>query len=283
MGRAKQALILLADRAGCFPAGLAMQKAVLGRSFIRVLNYHATPAETAVGLERQLEFYCQNYTPCGPDDIDALIAGSWQGQKPGLLITFDDGYRSNFDVAAPLLEKHGFHACFFVPQGEVAESRADAEAAFGAAGPNEPEPRMTWAECTELEARGHAIGCHTRTHVRLSDQLSSAQLSDEITAAGRDIGERLGHPVGDFCWVGGEEWSYGTAAFAEIRRAGYKRVFATNLLPMTPVSSPQWIERTNIEADWSLAQVRFYLSGVMDLAYAPKRRRIRKRCALCTN
>lgn len=283
MGRAKQALILLADQLGCFPAGLAMQKAVLGRSFIRVLNYHATPASRAAGLERQLEFYRQHYTPCGPGDLDALFAGTWRGEKPGLLITFDDGYRSNFDVAAPLLEKHGFHACFFVPQAEVADSRVDADAAFGAAGSDEPEPRMTWAECAELAARGHAIGCHTRTHIRLSDHLSPAQLADEITAAGRDIGERLGHPVTDFCWVGGEEWSYGTAAFAEIRRAGYQRVFATNLLPMTPASSPLWIERTNIEADWSLAQVRFYLSGVMDLAYAPKRLRIRKRCAMCTN
>lgn len=276
MGRFKQAIVAVADRLGCFPLGLAAQKAAFPQGFVRVLNYHATPAGSAAGFERQLAFYSGHFSPAGPGDIDRIIAGDWRGEKPGLLLTFDDGYRSNHDIAAPLLEKYGFRGCFFVPQAFVAESRSAADAAFARGDPLEPEPRMTWAECADLEARGHSIGCHTRSHVRLSDRLSAEQLADEITAAGRDIGERLGRRIDDFCWVGGEEWSYGTAAFAEIRRAGYKRVFATNLLPLSPGSSPLWIERTNIEADWSLAQVRFYLSGLMDIAYAPKRRRLRR-------
>jgi peptidoglycan/xylan/chitin deacetylase (PgdA/CDA1 family) len=283
MGRAKRALIAVADSLGCFPLGLAAQKAMFRRGLIRVLNYHTTPAHTASGLERQLAFYLQHFTPCKPDDLDSLFAGTWRSAKPGLLITFDDGYRSNFDIAAPLLEKYGFHGFFFVPQAYMADGRDAADAAFAHAGPDQPEPRMTWSECAELEARGHRIGCHSRTHVRLSDTLSAAQLADEITDAGRDMGERLGRQIDDFCWVGGEEWSYGRAAFAEMRRAGYKRIFANNLSPATPASSPLSIERTNIEADWSMAQMRFYLSGVMDLAYTPRRRRIRVRLDhICT-
>jgi hypothetical protein len=91
------------------------------------------------------------------------------------------------------------------------------------------------------------------------------------------MANKLGGPVEDFCWVGGEEWSYGAGAFAEIRRAGYRRVFMTNLYPVLPGSSPIWIQRTNVEASWPLADVRFYLSGVMDLAYAGKRRRLRRK------
>ena len=276
MSRLKQSVVSIADRLGCFSLGMAAQNALCPRGFIRVLSYHATPAGLAAGFERQLEFYSRHFAPAGPRDIDSLIVGNWSAQRPGLLITFDDGYRSNYDVAAPLLEKYGFRGCFFVPESFVAESRDAADTAFASSDPLEPEPRMTWAECADLEARGHRLGCHTRSHVRLSDRLSAEQLSDEITMAGRDIGERLGRRIDDFCWVGGEEWSYGTAAFEEIRRAGYKRVFATNLLPVTTGSSPLWIERTNIEADWPLAQVRFYLSGLMDLAYGPKRRRLRK-------
>ena len=104
--------------------------------------------------------------------------------------------------------------------------------------------------------------------------MSPEQLDDEISRSGVDIAARLGAAVEDFCWVGGEEWSYGSGAFAEIRRAGYKRAFMTNLYPVLPSSSPLWIQRTNIEADWPLDQVRFYLSGLMDLAYAPKRKRL---------
>ncbi len=275
-GGDKRAAVALANALGCFPIGLAAQKAVYPKGFVRVLNYHATPAASAGGFERQLAFYARHFHPATPADLDDCLAGAWRHDRPGLLLTFDDGYRSNHDVAAGLMERYGFRGWFFLPHDFIAKDRAGAEAAF-AANPGEPEPRMTWQECRDLIARGHRMGCHTRTHVRLEDSLTPEQLADEITAAGRDIAERLGAPVEDFCWVGGEEWSYGAGAFAEIRRAAYRHVFMTNLLPVAPASSPLWIQRTNIEADWPLDQVRFYLSGLMDLAYAPKRRRLARK------
>ena len=272
----KQAIVATATRLGCFPLGLAAQRLAWGSRFLRVLNYHATPQRDAAGLERQLDLYLEHFDPADPAALDACLAGRFDGSKPRLLITFDDGYRSNHDVAAPLLEKRGFRGCFFLPEAEIAGDRFTADIAFAKA-KNEPEPRMTWSEAHALEARGHRIGCHTRTHVRLADDLPAERLVDEITAAGRDIAEKLGHPVEDFCWVGGEEWSYGAGAFDEIRRAGYRRVFMTNLYPVLPGSSPIWIQRTNVEASWPIEQVKFYLSGVMDLAYAPKRRRLARK------
>jgi len=269
MAGLKQAIIATATRIGCFPLGLAAQRLAWGSRFLRVLNYHGTPQSDAAGLERQLEFYREHFDPAQPADLDSCLAGRFEVSRPRLLVTFDDGYRSNHDVAAPLLEKHGFRACFFLPEAEIASDRAAADTAF-AKTHDEPEVRA-------LEARGHRVGCHTRTHVRLADDLPTERLADEITQAGRDIAGKLGHPVEDFCWVGGEEWSYGAGAFDEVRRAGYQRVFMTNLYPVLPGSSPIWIQRTNVEASWPIDQVKFYLSGVMDLAYAPKRRRLARK------
>jgi len=276
MSRLKQAVIATASRLGCFPLGLAVQHMALGPRFVRVLNYHDTPQRWADGLERQLGFYREHFDPATPDDLEACLEGRWTGERPRLLITFDDGYRSNHDVAAPLLEKEGFLGYFFLPESAIAADRVAADAAF-AASADEPEARMSWPDVRDLEARGHRIGCHTRTHVRLADDLPAARLADEITQAGRDMAARLGHPVEDFCWVGGEEWSYGAGAFDEIRRAGYRRVFMTNLYPVLPGSSPIWIQRTNVEASWPLEQVKFYLSGLMDVAYALKRRRLARK------
>jgi len=272
----KQAVIAAASRLGCFPLGLAAQRLAWGRRFLRVLNYHATPQRAAAAFERQLALYVEHFDPADPAALDACLGGRFAGERPQLLITFDDGYRSNHDVAAPLLEKHGFRAFYFLPEAKIAADRAAADAAFAAA-KNEPEARMTWSEARALETRGHRIGCHTRTHMRLADDLPAERLADEITAAGLDMADKLGHPVDDFCWVGGEEWSYGARAFDEIRRAGYRRVFMTNLYPVLPGSSPIWIQRTNVEASWPIEDVKFYLSGVMDLAYAPKRRRLARK------
>lgn len=276
MAALKQSIITTASRLGCFPAGLAVQRLAWGPHYLRVLNYHATPQHDEGGLARQLGFYLEHFDPAGPADLDACLDGRPAGERPKLLITFDDGYRSNYDVAAPLLEKHGFHAWFFLPEAEIAADRAEADIAF-AKSHDESEPRMSWPEVRALETRGHRVGCHTRTHIRLADGLPAARLADEITQAGRDVGQRLGRPVEDFCWVGGEEFSYGADAFDEIRRAGYRRVFMTNLYPVLPGSSPIWIQRTNVEASWPLDQVKFYLSGLMDLAYAPKRRRLARK------
>jgi peptidoglycan/xylan/chitin deacetylase (PgdA/CDA1 family) len=277
--RAKQAIIGVCARLGCFPIGLALQRLAFGPHHLRVLNYHATPASAADNFERQLAFLSRSYAPAGPSDLEACLASRGRLDRPGLVLTFDDGYRSNYDVAAPLIERHGFRGYFFVPEGVVAESRAEADADFAKAAPNEPEPRVSWQECRDLAARGHRIGCHSRTHVRLSDDLPVERLADEITKAGRDMAERLKGPVTDFCWVGGEEWSYGRGAYDEIRRAGYARAFMTNLYPVTARTSPLWLQRTNVESDWPLDQLRFYLSGLMDLAYAPKRRRIARKLA----
>jgi peptidoglycan/xylan/chitin deacetylase (PgdA/CDA1 family) len=276
MEQLKPAIIAAAARLGCFPLGFALQKLMYRSRFVRVLNYHATPECWADGLERQLLFYRGYFDPASPDDLEACLDGRWIGRRPRLLITFDDGYRSNHDVAAGLLEKHGFRAYFFLPESKIAADRAAGEAAFAMVD-DEPEPRMSWSEAQALEKRGHRIGCHSRTHVRLADDLPPDRVADEISHAGRDMAVRLGHPIEDFCWVGGEEWAYGACAFDEVRRAGYRRAFMTNLHPVLPGSSPIWIQRTNIEANWPLDQVKFYLSGIMDVAYAPKRRRLARK------
>lgn len=256
---------------------MAVQKLAFGRQFLRVVNYHCTPAGAACNFERQLRFFRSHFVPAAPDDLDECIAGRWNAPKPGIVLTFDDGYRSNYDIAAPLLEKNGFRGVFFIPSAEVALTRGAADINFRSAGPDQPEPRLSWPECRDLAARGHTIGSHTRTHLRLSDDQSTESLNKEIAQSRVEIRRILGIDVRDFCWVGGEEWAYGKIAYQEVVRAGYTRAYMTNLFPVLPGSSPFWIQRTNIEADWPVAQAKLYLSGIMDIAYWPKRRRLHRK------
>lgn len=53
--------------------------------------------------------------------MDAFVAGLKAGTLPAdaAAITFDDGYRDNLLVAAPLLARHGLPATLFVPTGFV--------------------------------------------------------------------------------------------------------------------------------------------------------------------
>lgn len=58
--------------------------------------------------------------------------------------------------------------------------------------------------------------------------------------------------------------------------AGYRLSFMTRTRPITAKTHRLQLQRTSIEADWPMPQMRFYLSGVMDVAYTGKRRRVER-------
>jgi peptidoglycan/xylan/chitin deacetylase (PgdA/CDA1 family) len=80
-----------------------------------------------------------------------------------VIINFDDGYKSHFLYAKPILDKYGFKATFFIVCGKM-----------------ETKPRwMTWQDITALKDDGMDIESHTMTHAHL-DSVSAQQLDYEI-------------------------------------------------------------------------------------------------------
>ena len=95
---------------------LAFQKRRRGVRFVRLINCHDMSRSALPNFRRQMEFFTRHFTAVTEDDLQMLLAeGRWEKSKPGLLISFDDGLRSNYDVATPLLEDFGFRDWFFVP------------------------------------------------------------------------------------------------------------------------------------------------------------------------
>lgn len=283
---AKASLKLLLARGLCAPRLDRMLSAAhmahLRRRFVRVVNYHDTPVASRANLETHLAFYRKHYAPVGYEELDRLVThGEWRSNRPGLVISFDDGLRSNYAVAAPLLERFGFVGWFFLPSDFIDASTTH-QAAFArdrqiSCNPADwPDGRMamSWGEVRDLGAR-HVIGCHTRSHRRLGS-LAQPQLDREIGEAKRVLADRLGRSVDVFCWVGGEEQSYSVAAAQRIRDAGFRMAFMTCSHPVTARTNPLALQRTNIEADEPLELLRLQLCGVTDWVNAPKRRRVER-------
>jgi peptidoglycan/xylan/chitin deacetylase (PgdA/CDA1 family) len=87
---------------------------VLGLQHDRILMYHGTPRRDAAALERQLRLVSLAF-PVVP--LDALLAG--KSGRARVALTFDDGLRSNVEVAYPILRKLGLTATFFVCPGLI--------------------------------------------------------------------------------------------------------------------------------------------------------------------
>ncbi len=82
-------------------------------------RYHHTLAE----FEAHLNWLGVRCTPVGVADFARWKRGEWQPRKPPVLITFDDGYRNNATVAAPLLLRKGFPALFCLASGYIGGDR----------------------------------------------------------------------------------------------------------------------------------------------------------------
>jgi peptidoglycan/xylan/chitin deacetylase (PgdA/CDA1 family) len=280
MSATKLTLASLLDRLGVSAALLRAQRA-LADPHVRIVNYHDVPAARARDFEAQLGFYAQHFAPVGRGDLPALLRGEWPHAKPGLAISFDDGLRSHAEVAAPLLERHGFVGWFFAPIGfldaPVAQQREWAiEHQIGVQAQYADERvALSWDEARALD-RKHVVGCHTWNHTRLRAELTSDQLEREISRAKQRLEAELGRVVDHFCWVGGEEETYSASAARAIRASGFRYGFMTNNQLVRPGANPLQLQRTNIEASDPIELVRFQLSGILDLLYTPKRRRVNR-------
>lgn len=83
-----------------------------------------------------------------------LTRGEPLPQNP-VVLTFDDGYRDNYENAFPLLQKYGFTATFFLVTNFIDEGR--------------PE-YLTWEQVRQLAQAGNETGAHSRDHPDLRDR-----------------------------------------------------------------------------------------------------------------
>jgi len=82
-----------------------------------VLLYHGVPHwdndfVDGATLERHIVFLKKHFDTVG--SANEAILELPRGGKPTIMLTFDDGYRNNAVIAAPILRRHGMRATFFI-------------------------------------------------------------------------------------------------------------------------------------------------------------------------
>ena len=255
---------------------------IYGKNYIRALNYHSTFSKYNRRFEEQLQYYQKKYTNVTPNDLALFFeTGNWPHQKPGLIISFDDGCRTNYDFARPLLEKYNFTGYFFIATDLVANHRVNDDAYNQGADPRKreeyPDNRfmVTWEELKHLADR-HFIGSHSKTHHRFTESDTIELLQNELIASKNILEEKLQIPINSYAWVGGEFSVYTKNAFDQIAKT-YEYSFMTNTFPLLPGHRKLFIQRTNVESFNPLHLIKFQLCGLMDLYYYRKRKRIAKK------
>ena len=139
---------------------------------------------------------------------DYLDAGIPLPSKP-VILSFDDGWVSQFTDAFPILQKYHFRATFFIFTNPIGEHGF-----------------MTWDEIRALSDSGMVIGSHSRSHPFLAKITYAPALWDEIANSKKIIESHTGATTNEFAYPFG---SYNRAVIADVVKAGYKaaRIFST--------------------------------------------------------
>jgi len=280
------------DRAATAAGALGGSALLLGRlrrrcgpNYIRVLAYHSVGENTLESFRRQLEWLARRFESVDSGKLAAFLSGDWSYPRPGLIVSFDDALLDNYRVAAPALEAAGLRGWFFVPTDFPGLAGPEAELAFCGRGELKLPPAyregerlaMSWDEIRELAARGHEIGCHTASHLRLRESVAGERLEAEIPRAKGRLEAELGREAASFAWVGGEADTYSSGAFAAVKRAGFRYAFTTLSAPLRPDEEPLLIHRTVLDPDLNFELFKFKVSGFSDLVHAGTRREVSSR------
>lgn len=206
--------------------------ASLNPPLLRVVNYHNTPASRAADYDAEFAALGARYAPVTEAVLARYIqTGEWPLDRPGVIPSFYNGYRNNYDVARPLLERHGLTGWFFAVTAYSSCPPAD-QLAFGASRtlaivPGEYDDgrhALSWDELRDLD-RDHVVASHTRNHTRVALD-DPARVEDEIVGAQEDFTRELGHPVRAFAWLFGGRYGENPVADAAVDRAGYQFLFS---------------------------------------------------------
>jgi peptidoglycan/xylan/chitin deacetylase (PgdA/CDA1 family) len=171
--------------------------------------------DTPAFREQMQYLAAQKYDVISMDSLVNALGG--QGTLPDhpVVITFDDGWQTQYERAYPILRQLGFTATFFIYTDGIG------------AGP----AFMTWDEIRELQRAGMTIGAHSRTHPNLTG--ADVNLRDEIQGSRDDIEHNLGTAPDLFAYPYGD-WNSHVADV--VRDAGFRaaRAFGGNDVTNVP-------------------------------------------------
>ena len=173
-------------------------------------------------FERQLA--CLRRRGIRSGDLQALSAAAdGRLDRATAFLTFDDGFRDNFETALPLLREYGFGAFVFVlpPLVDCGGALGWVEVAADLRRHPATMRSVTWPMLEQMKEGGFEVGSHTLTHSHLPE-LGGDALREELWESRARIKERLGacdtlaYPFG--------EWSDSVAAAAA--DCGYRYAFS---------------------------------------------------------
>ena len=250
---------------------------------MRVLVFHDIPFAERDKFSTLIAFLARRYQFVKPERLEEVISGSANARRAELLLTFDDGFRSNLWAAREVLRPLGISALFFVPSQFPDLVDRDDERQFVAdrifdrgmrkEDVSDGMAPMTWTELASLLDEGHTIGAHTITHTRLSTLVDPRVLQQEIVGSGEKLEIRLGVRIDHFAYPFGDIGSISQEGIVAARNR-FRFVHSCVRGPNRKGTPAAAVRRDGFAATDSPHYVESVLEGGLDWYYRARARRL---------
>lgn len=165
-----------------------------GYQTIPVLAYHKFSKHTSDRMtvredafEEQMAFLKKNgYRVIRLDDLFEFLKRKRPLPPKSVVITFDDGWRSMYDIAYPVLKRYGYPATLFVSTDLIHPATT----------------MLDWGKIREMSRNGIDVQCHSRTHRSLGKiengetlQAYFESIKSELVESAKVIKRQLGTDV----------------------------------------------------------------------------------------
>ena len=189
-----------------------------GFQTIPILTYHQFAESCSSPLcmprktfELQMRYLRENdYHVITAEELMAYLEYRQGLPKKSVLITMDDGYRSVYNIAYPILKEFGYTATLFVYTSFVGVSKM----------------AITWNQLKEMKADGFMIGSHTIFHSDLTQPKEGepepefmARIKEELYGSKKILDQKLEQKTFFLAYPFGY---YDQRSIQMARKAGYK-------------------------------------------------------------
>ena len=253
------------------------------KNSIRILVYHHIKKENIQKFENQILMLKKEWNFITPDEFENHILEKKKLIGKNLLLTFDDGFKSNFFVAKEVLEKLSIKAIFFVPSDFVQIKFQDEAISFAKKNILDETTsddlnnidNLSLYDLKQLIERGHKIGCHTKTHAHLGSINDEENLKIEIKESMENLEKLLNKKIKHFAFTYG---NYKSMNFNSLKIAFLNYNFIYSCLRGNNFYNDKdsIIKRDTIYLDESNDLMQIFLFGFLDIKYSSSVNKINK-------
>ena len=191
--------------------------------------------------------------PTPTTDQGIRVARFKADREAAISFTLDDGWEDNATIAAPLFDRYGFHATFFLVPAVIPLNDNEKK-------PNNKYGQISWDRWKQIAQAGHEIANHTLHHVSLTNS-SNEVVQAEIDGGRQLIAQKIGIAPVSFAYPGNHrddrvrKFVYARHAVAREFETGYGRP------GFTTEKANQLVDKALAEKRWMVAMLHAIVDG----------------------